>query len=223
MATEDSPNIFKRFTDWQMHPNIKLMVILGPFIMLGLIYALMVSAAQYSVEHVTYDVHTSEYLEQMGLNVDQPHPLEVGAPITGSSGQIEGNGSFFLLSGSASVEGSSKPSSSVRLGLTAGDRSYIIEIPYDQVEFIQSNTEPASAQFVIDDPVLGSRHRKVDWSCATTIYFWCHSFPEQQSTAQDTSNWQEISQKGLPQLLTKHLISVKLTLSPADYKQYLNS
>lgn len=202
-----------------IHPMLWPAIIMMCAAIIGLICGGITWLTMGYVNSEKYDVHVSEYMLDMGFDVNQPHPLQLGSPIAGSSGEMNGTASFFLLSGDGSIEGSSRPASSVRLGLSIGDRHYIVEVPYEKVQFNPSTSQPAAAKFNINDVALGQRRRFVEWHGP---YPGAHTFPKIQSTAKNADNWERVQKKGLTALLINHLDSVVITLSPADYSKFLN-
>ena len=186
------------------------------------IWGLTALIARGSVGNPYVGYPVSSYMQQLGFNVATPHPLQLGAPIVGSDGQISGSAQFFLFAGDGSIHGSSQPASSIRLGLSVGQKSFILEIPYNKVVFIQSTSQPSAATFTINDMGLDTLPQTAKW-CLSLWNPICHTIPKVQPTARDTASWMQIEQNGLGQLLQQYIVSVQLTLSPQQYQTYLGS
>lgn len=205
-----------------------LFVVLTILFILAVIYSAGVGAVaglERNLAPYNVPVYASDYMRKLGFNPSVSHPLELGSAIEGSSGRVNGVAHFNLLfgsgGGSANVRGQSLPASSVRLGLTIGHDSYILELPYSKVKFVQTNA-PATATFTVRSQKLDQRKVAIDWHCQTFLAPACHKFAEVQTTAVDTAKWPAIRDAGLAALLSDNIISVRLTLSPSQYQRYLN-
>lgn len=61
--------------------------------------------AAYEAQHPARHINLSAYLGAMGIDITQPLPIDVGRPIAGATGSVEGSGLFVLGSGHAAVHG----------------------------------------------------------------------------------------------------------------------
>lgn len=191
-----------------------LLVLFGIY----LFAALMVRVST-NAEHVRY--YTEDYLASFGLDVGEWNQMKLGAAIGGgTSGSLQTSSNFSLFGGSSSTSGRFDPTSTVRLGFTALNGSYILEIPYKKVKFEpQPGVEPA-VRVITDGAYLDYRSQH-----AVGGDFWILKprHREEEAPIQKTKMWRQAVYVGLPTFLDAHLVRVEFLLTPEQYDAYLGT
>lgn len=180
------------------------------------------NAAQDEPGNKVWSVDAQDYMSQYGLDLSQPQPLTVGSTITGTEGHAEISGSTegFLLFSYTQISGSSseQPGSAVRLGMVHDGVSYILELPYNEIQFIVKPGAKAEATFTLDTSQVDTAPMYFAGHDLWT-YENYHAVPLDPNELEQTSAWQD----GPAQILQDHLVSAKLTVTPQQYAAFLGT
>lgn len=125
---------------------------------------------------------------------------------------VESSASAGIFSARASA--SAKPASVVSLGFTVGQKSWILEVPVSAVTFIQSDTEKSSVRMVLADTMIYGGIKPM--ACHFhNLFLVC---PREGKVIEPSK---DLARKGLPPIVSEHLDSAVITLTPAMYRDLL--
>lgn len=169
---------------------------------------------------------TASYLRAAGLDVDKTYHLRLGSASGGGSvGSFKSTATneFFLFAGGSTLTttGQILPSSTLRLSFNAPGTSYILEIPYSQVQFHKDPGAKASVKFIINDYWDG---KFVQHNVKANYWLLQRGHPAAITpTPYQSTGWGHVVDIGLPTYLGRHLSRVILTITPQQYNAYLGT
>lgn len=156
----------------------------------------------------------SDTLKAENININQSLPLILGTTVEGSQGSVSGIGALTFMS----LDGSWQAASSVRLGLTHGEKSYIMEVPLSKVQFVQKPNANSEAVVVLSQEPVGYYE-----SFTHCDHFWSYGKCwNELRPMQNSSEWAVIQQKGMGSLIQGALVTVTLMVTPEQYNTYLH-
>ena len=155
----------------------------------------------------------SEVLAAQGFDLSKSHPLALGSSITGADGKMKGDGGLFS---GFYLEGSSHPTSAMRLGMQAGESTYIMEVPLNKVRFHLKQATVPSATFVIRDRVIA-----VADSVHCPFFMSFRKCTVVHPSVQKTGAWTRLNRQSPVSRLQKNLVQVDLTVTLKQYQIYL--
>ena len=154
----------------------------------------------------------SDFMNAQGVNLNEEHPLELGNSIVGTEGTVKGGGNFTGFS----FEGYSHPTSAIRLGWQQnGHLSYIIEVPYPKVHFNQVPNSDPTASISLDSKTASDTPYGI--KCGN-FYTAAKECSPDAASLKDMDEWK----KGSAFIIQEHLNSITLTVTPEQYRSYLN-
>lgn len=158
----------------------------------------------------------SEVSQSLGLKSGAVYPLVVGQRIDGTRLYVNASGGFF----SASVTATGEPASAIPISFTNQDKSYILEIPTNQVTFVQSTAQQPSAVLYIANNEVGGAHVIPHLGpchvVVNNLFLVCS-----RSISTTIELEPQTAQAGLSSLIASNLVSATLTLTPEMYDQIL--
>jgi hypothetical protein len=197
-----------------------IIVLTGAF--LYLVAGCLTQMSRDRAVHVNFNAQ--DYLKgKFQLDSRKTYHLRLGSAIGGGTvGSFTTRTYFSLFGGSSTTDAEFTPSSTIRMGFTTGEDSYILEIPYSKAKFRQVAGVNPSVKFVTDNVFI-------DYKSRQNIGHHFFNFERGRLQRVDeahiwkTKAWNAIGRMGLPTFLNKHLIRVVLTLTPDQYNAYLGT
>jgi hypothetical protein len=161
--------------------------------------------------------HVDDYLTAAGVGEGQTMPLDLGGQSTQSSSQINGSGFMFLGIGDAHVNGKSTTTRVITLGVGFGQTRYIMDVPLSQVQFKLEEGAKPSGSFTVHNDELD--RMMSEGRCGSIWgYGVCHKIPGTPNIADS-----KVSKRAPGPMLKEYLDMFTLTVTPAQYRDYLNN
>lgn len=207
MATESTTKKKSRFRT--------ILKVVGCLALYGLLWV-GIDASVFMQVQTTNRIPTyaSEYASEMGLDVHSIYPIYL-------EDHIDANvkTDYFVLK--SSLDEHSKHDKPMKLTFVSGTKQTEMQVQV-YVKMYHKNIPHSTISFDFDDHgiPLDYRFRPVEW-CQKPWYPGCHTFPEDNSTARDAPNWDEVREQGFSELLSwPYLNGVTINLSEEDYLLY---
>lgn len=166
-----------------------------------------------SVVDETHHVTVTQLLSTAGFDPAKEYPLQLHGTLEGQMGSVQGDVQFSLLGGGGEVYGNIRPGSAVRIGITIGGSTWVVEQPMRNVEFLL-HEDKSSVKFTVRDEVVSAVPVEYRYDAS----FWQFGRPVRQEVSLSSAQaWADYHQEGLAALLQDHLARVVISLPSAEY------
>ncbi|HVX24196.1 MAG TPA: hypothetical protein VG992_02535, partial [Candidatus Saccharimonadales bacterium] len=204
-------------------PHMRWDVFLFSLVIWAVVYGAVNAAIVYPVSahyRPNPNGNTIQEAQQFGLQSGQTYPLVLGARLGGSDTNVSAHAGLF----SANVAVSSKPDSALSVSFEHAGKSYLLELPTNEITFIQSTTKKPSVTLNL------ASHTVYSGLIVTTNYSHCHFEIHNFATTcsrRVLSRTYALSStaqlRGLAAVVSRSFSSAVITLTPTMYQRVLNS